>query len=141
MSAHTTHGLTASPTYRSWQHMKRRCCEVTHHNYYRYGARGIKVCDRWLESFENFLADMGIRPEGTTLDRKDGTKDYTPDNCRWATPTEQTDNRILHYEKMPLTFNGVTKPINVWAQELNVKTDTLRRRLNRGWTVEKALTR
>lgn len=81
-----------SPTYQSWQHMIRRCHSESDDNYQRYGGRGIAVCDRWRNSFENFLADMGERPAGHTLDRRDGTKGYSPDNCRWATPIQQGQN-------------------------------------------------
>lgn len=83
-----------SPTYRSYGAMKNRCYGETHPRYADYGGRGIQVCERWLESFENFLADMGERPTGKTLDRfpnKDGN--YEPSNCRWATPKEQAANR------------------------------------------------
>jgi len=83
-----------SPTYQSWSAMKLRCLNPNYKKFYLYGGRGIKVCDRWVESFENFLADMGQRPEGKTLDRypnKDGN--YEPGNCRWATQEEQHSNR------------------------------------------------
>lgn len=73
--------------------MRDRCYRETFSAYPNYGGRGITVCDRWRESFENFLADMGERPAGTTLDRIDPFGDYEPDNCRWSTPTEQARNR------------------------------------------------
>lgn len=72
--------------------MKNRCLNPNATDYPRYGGRGIRVCDRWL-SFENFLADMGERPNGTTIDRIDGSKGYEPTNCRWATASEQQRNR------------------------------------------------
>ena len=81
-----------SRTYSSWCNMKSRCTNPDHHRYYLYGALGIKVCERW-DSFVNFLEDMGERPEGKTLDRIDGTKDYEPSNCKWSTPSEQGINR------------------------------------------------
>lgn len=80
--------------YRSWRAMMRRCYEENFHKYPAYGGRGIKVCDRW-HFFENFLADMGKRPEAKTLDRKDGTREYSPSNCRWATSQEQRHNRVV----------------------------------------------
>lgn len=91
-------GKKASPTYNSWKNMKSRCLNPNAYGYYRYGGRGIKVCDRWLD-FRNFLADMGPRPEGTTIDRypnNDGN--YEPGNCRWATSHEQ------HLNQITLTF-------------------------------------
>lgn len=86
--------MAKSPTHRSWSTMKTRCYRKSALNYHRYGGRGIKVCDRWLNSFEAFLADMGERPEGKTLDRyPDPDGDYEPGNCRWATLKEQRHNR------------------------------------------------
>lgn len=82
-----------SPTYKSWQAMIARCTLEKHPAYHRYGGAGIKVCDRWRSRFENFLLDMGERPEGLTIDRIDGRKDYEPGNCRWATYVEQNRNR------------------------------------------------
>lgn len=82
-----------SPTYKSWQSMIARCTLKKHPAYSRYGGAGIKVCDRWRSRFEDFLSDMGERPEGLTLDRIDGSKGYEPGNCRWATYVEQNRNR------------------------------------------------
>lgn len=84
-----------SPTYHSWRMAKARCLQETQQNYPYYGGRGITVCPRWLGKygFWNFVQDMGLRPEGLTLDRRDPDKDYEPGNCRWATASEQARNK------------------------------------------------
>lgn len=87
-----THGKTDTPTYYTWSAMIQRCGNPKNPSYCWYGARGIKVCRRWLK-FENFLADMGEKPSGTSIDRVNNNKGYSPGNCRWATPKEQTNNQ------------------------------------------------
>ena len=83
-----------SPTYRSWTSMRTRCTNGKDNNFNFYGGKGIEICERWW-TFEGFLEDMGERPPGKTLDRINPDENYTPENCRWATPKEQTDNRRL----------------------------------------------
>jgi hypothetical protein len=90
---HATGGGHCSPTYLSWCSMKQRCLNPKHVAYSTYGGRGIRICSRWLNSFENFLADMGVRPRGMTLDRKKTNGNYTPLNSRWATLEIQNSNR------------------------------------------------
>lgn len=88
----TTHGMAGTKIYQIWSDMIGRCTRPTHKKYADYGARGIRVCERWL-SFENFYADMGDRPEGRSLDRKNNDAGYSPENCRWATSREQRLNQ------------------------------------------------
>lgn len=95
----TTHGKSDTVEYSSWLAMKQRCLNPNNTNYKNYGGRGIKVCDEWLESFENFLQDMGNRPEGTSLERKDVNGDYSKLNCEWASFSKQSYNRNTKSKK------------------------------------------
>ncbi len=88
-----THNMSKTKTYESWSAMLGRCQNPTHSSYPKYGAKGVRVHGPWQTSFAAFLADMGERPAGMTLDRRNPFGHYTPTNCKWATPTEQARNR------------------------------------------------
>lgn len=117
-----------SPTYWSWLGMKARCERPSQKGYPRYGGRGITVCSEW-QDFSNFLADMGERPPGTTLDRLDIDGNYCKDNCRWATRLQQGENRSTN---TLLTYGGKTQHLNAWARDLGVHPATLSGRLLSG---------
>lgn len=131
------HGMTKSPTWISWDQMIQRCTNPLHKSYPRYGGRGIVICKRWLESFEAFLADMGERPDGKTLDRRRNAGNYEPGNCRWSTPKVQSNNRS---DNVVIEFQGRSQTIAQWAEELGMSRQALRYRLNNGWTTEEAMT-
>jgi hypothetical protein len=115
--------------------MHQRCENPNNEAYEHYGGRGIRVCARW-SSFENFLADMGERPRGMTLDRKKNHLGYSKSNCRWATHLEQQSNRR---DNRWIEFNGRTQTLSQWARELGLPTGTLHKRI-KNWPLEKALT-
>lgn len=133
-----TGGKTAE--YRTWMNMKNRCVPVdpSRFNWKFYGGKGIRVCDRWLHSFENFLTDMGRRPSDKhSIDRIDSSKDYSPKNCRWATIGEQRRN---YSRNINLTHCGKTMCAMDWSVETGIKEATIRARLRRGMSDKEALT-
>lgn len=115
--------------------MKKRCLNPGHRNFKDYGGRGITVCERWM-TFDNFLADMGERPDGLSLDRINNNAGYSSENCRWATLVEQNCNRR---NNTWITYAGKTLTVTEWARELGMKKNALIERLRNGWTVERAL--
>lgn len=114
-----------SPTYHSWRGMIQRCTNPNSISYKNYGARGISVCERWLK-FENFLEDMGERPSGLTLERKNNDKNYNQDNCEWITWKEQQNHR--RNTKL-YSYNSITKTIGQWADELHIHRRLMDKRI------------
>ena len=130
-------GSKRHPLYKTWCDMRARCSVPRHQDYPRYGGRGIRVCERWAE-FSAFADDMfASHIPGTTLDRIDNNGPYSPENCRWATRTEQSNNRRSNHQ---VTYAGRTLTLAQWAREVGVSADLLRYRLSSGWSVERSLT-
>lgn len=129
-----THGLSRLPEYESWRNAKKRCYDLTDPYYPDYGGRGIRMCDRWLESVTWFAVDMGPRPSGSySIERIDGNGHYEPGNCIWATATLQARNRRSN---VFITAQGATHCISEWAEKLGIKPATLARRKRAGWLDE-----
>ena len=126
------------PTYQCWQDMKQRCYNPIAQQFYNYGARGITVCERWLDSYENFLSDMGEKPNDKSLDRINNDGNYTPENCRWATNRQQARNRR---NTVMITHNGITMCRRDWAAKTGLHETTIQYRMNAGWPIEECLAR
>ena len=132
-----THGMSSTSTYSIWDSMLPRCNNAPRKDFFRYGGKGVTVCDRW-NSFENFLADMGHRPDGCSIDRINNNLGYSPENCRWATVKQQNRNQVTN---RLISWNGQTKCLADWAEHLNINTNTLYARLTKyQWSVERAFT-
>lgn len=139
MPTTTKHGLSDTPTMWVWSDMKRRCLNPTRRGYENYGGRGITICQRWLDSFSNFLNDMGARPTSNhQLDRKDNEGHYTPENCHWVPKAEQNYNKRNTW-KIP-AFGKIYTAETALA-EFGISSSTLRSRIvTYNWDPEKALT-
>jgi hypothetical protein len=133
-----THGKTNTPEFWVWRTMKSRCNNPNRPEYKRYGGRGIKVCERWLKSFQNFYDDMGQRPSKYhQIDRINNDGNYEPANCKWVMPSENANNTSAN---RLITWNGETRTITEWARSLNLNRAAIGKRLANGWTVEQSLT-
>ena len=136
----TTHNLSQSRLYAIYRHMRNRCYNTNDIRYLHYGGRGIKVCDLWLNSFEEFAKwafDNGYSDE-LSIDRIDVNKDYCPENCKWSTRTEQANNKTSNRK---YTYNNETHTISEWATIYNINYKKLYKRLvTFGWEIERALT-
>lgn len=137
----TVHGAKRNgiktPEYGTWQAMLSRCINQNDGSFPDYGGRGIQVCKRWIESFQNFLDDVGLRPTGKTLDRINNDGNYEPNNCHWATKKQQARNTRTNRW---IEFNGQKKVLAQWADDLEIAPNVLVQRLKRGWPIERALT-
>lgn len=133
-----THGCNGDEFYPTWYAMMQRCHNPSHHKYKDYGARGISVCEEW-KSPKAFIewarATIGSKKPGYTLDRYDNNSDYSPENCHWATPTEQARNRRSN---RIVTLKGESKPFKVWCDEFGISDAAVRQRLKLGWAYEDA---
>ena len=134
-----THKMSKTPTYKTWCEIKHRCYNPNCSQYKNYGARGIKMCDRWFYSYENFLDDMGERPEGMSIDRIDVNGNYEPFNCRWANSETQCNNRR---NNIYIEYNGETKTLKQWCDIFEMDYQNIKGAYHRGqhsfgWLVEK----
>lgn len=131
-----SHGDYGSPEYRAWVAMKTRCYNPESAGYPGYGGKGVTVCDEWRTSYSKFLADMGRKPTPEhTVDRIDGSKGYSKENCRWANRSEQSRNRAM----CTISFDGKTQTIGDWAKEIGLTVKTIRERRKKGLPMEDVL--
>ncbi len=130
-------GGKSSKTYTSWNLMVRRCVNPNNPSYNNYGGRGISVCRRWRK-FDNFLEDMGVRPDGQQIDRIDNNGNYCKSNCRWVTSQQNNRNRRNNHI---ITFRGKTQCVTAWAEETGIKCGTIYYRIKHGWSIKHTLTK
>ena len=128
--ASITHNMSKSKEHKAWRHIKERCFNPNFKYYYNYGGRGITMCERWRDSFENFLSDMGLAPSAKhSIDRIDVNRNYEPGNCRWATVKQQSVNKRTTYY---ITYNGLTKSTCEWEDLLGLRRGRLRAAYKKG---------
>ena len=131
------HNSISKPTktYKSWIGMRSRCNCKTDEKYPRYGGRGIRVCSRW-DHFSNFLLDMGERPSGMTIDRIDNDGHYEPGNCRWATPTQQSNNTRTNRR---IEFAGMNLTVTEWSKKIGISSQVINGRVKAGYPAKLVL--
>ena len=133
---HKTHGQSETKVYLVWRSMIARCYNKNVIAYKDYGGRGISVCDKWRDSFENFISDMGLPPPKHTIERKNNNGNYEPENCLWASYKVQANNRRGN---RIIVINGISKTMSQWSEEYGVKVGTIWSRLKNGWSPELAV--
>lgn len=138
LKLHGESGKNATSEWIAWSSMKARCSNPKGTDYKSYGGRGIAVCERWENSYINFLEDMGRKPSPRhSLERNDVDGHYSPGNCKWATPEEQAANK---QNSIRITMNGETLGIAEWSRRTGLTESVIRRRKSRGWSEERILT-
>lgn len=142
LKKNTKHGYAKrgeiGPEYRAWTKIKQRCTNQSDKYWKDYGGRGIKMCKRWLNSFENFYKDMGKRPSKRySIDRIDNDGDYSPKNCRWATAEQQSNNTRRN---ILITIDGIEKTREQWCKFYGIDDSTVTWRIKHGWPIKKAFT-
>ena len=137
---HKKHGMARSRIYKIWINMKSRCYNINTKSYKDYGRKGIRVCSEWKNDFKNFYdwAILNGYKDNLTIDRINVNENYKPSNCRWVNKKEQANNTTRnHY----IELNGEKHTLQQWSEKTKIKSSTIRERLKRGWTIEKALSK
>ena len=132
-----THGYAKTRVYGIWGQLIGRCTNPENKAYADYGARGITVCQRWIDSFENFLEDMGDPPDDLTIDRLDNNAGYCKENCAWRTMTDQARNRR---STVRVTHDGISLTLAEWSERLGISYAMLKGRYEHKWSIQKMLT-
>lgn len=131
------HNAIGTKEYITWSNIKARCTNPNNSSYHNYGGRGIAVCDKWLNSFENFYEDMGNCPKGFSIERVNNNKGYNKDNCIWASSKTQSMNRRSNFI---VNYKGEEKPLKQWCKDLKLEYKKVFARIKQlGWAINKAL--
>jgi hypothetical protein len=139
VAMNSSHRMSRSPEYKSWAEMRQRCLNPKNPRFHHYGGRGISVCPRWLESFGNFFADMGLKPSSAhTLDRIDVNGNYDPSNCRWATWKQQQNNRR---DTVLVEHRGEIRSVTEWSEATGIAKTSLSRYVSNGLSIAESIGR
>ena len=138
LNINKTHGFSKEKMFNVWKGIISRCCNPKYNEYKNYGARGITVCEEWKNDYLRFKEDVGEKPSPEhSLDRIDNNGNYCKENCRWATPEEQSNNKRTNAF---IEYNGKTLTVQQWSRETGIKRGVINHRLSLGWDAEKILT-